>query len=94
LQGRLSTTARTVAARLLHTPPPMKVTKPLDRECVPLLCLPTPAVTCKTTKNTRGVDFNFCFFVFNLFFSVLDKSVLFFSQSSLFQVAAGPRGRW
>jgi len=28
--------------------------KPVDRERLPLLCLPTPAVTCKTTKNAAS----------------------------------------
>jgi hypothetical protein len=44
----------------------MKATKPVDRERLPLLCLPTPAVrvtvTCKAKKTTQIVDL----------FSVLD----------------------
>jgi hypothetical protein len=39
----------------VHASPPMKVTELVDRERLPLLCLPTPAVTCKTTENTTGI---------------------------------------
>jgi len=39
---------------LFHAPPPVQVTESVDRERLPLLGLPMPAVTCKTNENTTG----------------------------------------
>jgi len=69
----------------VHAPSPLKVAQPVDRERLPLLCLPTPAVrvtaTCNNKKNTQTtVRFNFSFLYRSAFLSLL----LCFESASLF----------
>jgi hypothetical protein len=51
---RVAPSATATGGAWVHAPPPMKATKPVYRERLPLLCLPIPAVTYKTTENTTG----------------------------------------
>jgi len=70
----------------------MKVEQPVDRERLPLLCLPTLAVrvtaTCNNKKNTQTVvRFNFSFLYRSAFF-------LFFSISNLLLFFCSVRFRY